>query len=344
MDKILKVGLIGIGFMGRGHLDNYIRLEQEGFPVKLVAICDIDPDKFEGKFIKGNLDVGNNKYDFSKYNLYTDIDEMLEKEDLDYIDTPLPTYIHAEVAVKALNKGLHVLCEKPMALTSEHCQNMIDASNKNNRLLMMGHCLRFWPGYEYLKETVDSKRYGNVVSGYFFRGGSTPKWSYANWLLKDEKAGGALFDQHIHDVDMINWLFGKPEAVSTIGKSVIPGSGYDAVSTNYIYPDGKVINTQDDWTINGEFGFEMTYRVNFEKGCIIFKGGKTIDYPHDGAKFEPELPKEDGYYREIKYFINSILNNTPVTVNTPESNKATIEIAEAEKISADNKGAITPVK
>ena len=344
MNKVLRVGLIGIGFMGRGHLDNYIRLEEEGFPIKLVAICDIDSDKFEGKFIKGNIAVGESKYDFSKYNLYTDMDEMLSKEELDYIDTPLPTYMHSEVAIKAMNMGLHVLCEKPMALTSIDCQKMIDAAKANDKTLMMGHCLRFWPAYEYLKETVDSKRYGEVVSGYFFRGGSTPAWSYENWLIKAEKAGGALFDQHIHDVDTINWLFGKPEAVSTIARNVVPGSGYDAVSTNYIYPDNKVINSQDDWTINGEFGFEMTFRVNFEKGCILFKDGKTIDYPQDKAKFEPELSKENGYYLEIKYFINSILNNTPVSVNTPESNKLTIEIAEAEKMSADNRGAITLVK
>ncbi len=93
---MLKVGLIVIGFMGRGHLDNYIRLESEGFPVKLVAVCDIDPAKFENKFLPGNIDVGTKKYDFSKYKLYTNMDEMLEKEELDYVDICLPTYIHDE--------------------------------------------------------------------------------------------------------------------------------------------------------------------------------------------------------------------------------------------------------
>lgn len=343
MDRVLRVGLVGVGFMGRGHLDNYIRLEKEGFPVKLVAICDVDEEKLYGsKEVKGNLDVGNGKYDMSKYNIYTNVDEMLEKEDLDYIDTPLPTYLHAQVAIKALNKGLHVLCEKPMALNTIDCQKMIDAAKANNKLLMLGHCLRFWPAYEYLNETVKTQRYGEVISGYFFRGGCTPIWSYENWLLKEDKSGGALFDQHVHDVDTINWIFGKPKAVSTIGKKVISGSGYDAVSTNYIYEDRKVINTQDDWTINGDFGFEMSYRVNFEKGCIVYKG-KVTDYPVDGKKFEPELVNEDGYYREIKYFINCVLNNEPVTLNLPESNMETIRIAEAEKESADNFGAITKV-
>lgn len=345
MEKALKVGLVGLGFMGRSHLDNYIRLEKEGYPVKLVAICDIDEEKiFGGKEVKGNIAVGTGKYDLSKYNLYTSVDEMLEKEELDYLDTPLPTFIHAKVAIKALNKRLHVLCEKPMALNSKDCMAMIEASKRNNKLLMLGHCLRFWPAYEYLKETVESNRYGNVISGYFFRGGVTPIWSYKNWLLEKDKGGGALFDQHIHDVDTINWLFGKPKAVSTIGKVVMEGSGYDALSTNYIYEDDKVINTQDDWTINGEFGFEMTYRVNFEKGCLVYQKGKVTDYPVEGKKFEVELSMDDGYYREIKYFIDCILNNLPVDRNTPESNMETIKIAEAEEISANNKGALTEVK
>ncbi|MFO7154685.1 MAG: Gfo/Idh/MocA family oxidoreductase [Caldicoprobacter oshimai] len=335
---MVKVGLIGIGFMGRGHLDNYIRLEAEGFPVKLVAICDIDKDKFENKFLPGNINVGNKKYDFSKYNLYTDIDEMLENEDLDYVDITLPTYLHAEAAIKALNKGMHVLCEKPMALTVDECKAMIEAAEKNNRKLMIAQCLRFWPEYEYLKECVETNRFGKVLAGYFFRGGGTPKWSYQNWLLQKDKSGGAILDQHIHDVDMINWLFGTPKAVSTIAKNVIPGSGYDIVSTRYIYEDGKVITAEDDWVLNGEYGFSMLYRVNFEKGNVVYEKGTLKVNPNDGKSFTPDLPKENGYYREIKYFINALINDTPIDVASPYSTMETIRIAQAEIESADNGG------
>ena len=341
---MLKVGLVGIGFMGRGHLDNYIRLEAEGFPVKLTAICDIDPDKFKNIFIKGNIDVGTGTYDFSKYNCYTDLDEMLEKEDLDYVDIALPTYLHAEASVKAMNKGFHVLCEKPMALNSEECRQMIEASERTGRKLMIAQCLRFWPAYEYLKEKVASGEWGNVTSAYFFRGGAPPQWSYENWLLTKEKSGGCLLDQHIHDVDTINWLFGKPEKVSTLAKNVIPGSGYDIVSTNYYFADGKVVNAQDDWTLMGDFGFDMVFRVNFEKGNLVFEKGKLTAYPNDGEGFEPELSPEQGYYREIKYFANAILKDTPIEIATPTSTMETIQIAEAELESADMGGIMVAVK
>jgi len=341
---MLKVGLIGIGFMGRGHLDNYIRLDSEGAPVKLAAICDIDKEKFEGKFIKGNIDVGNDQYDFSKYNLYTDIDEMLEKEDLDYVDIALPTYLHAQITINALNKGLHVLCEKPMALHSKDCKAMIDAAEKNHKKLMIGHCLRFWPEYECLKEYVKIGMFGNVVGGYFYRGGSTPKWSYENWLIRKEKSGGALMDQHIHDVDTINWLFGKPVSVSTLGKNVIEGSGYDIVSTNYVYEDRKVINAQDDWTLNGDYGFQMSFRVNFEKGSLEYEKGVLKIRPHDAKEFVPELSKDTGYYREIKYFMESIINDSPILIALPTGAMETIQIAEAEIESADDHGNFKKVK
>jgi predicted dehydrogenase len=337
---MLKVGLVGIGFMGRGHLDNYIRLESEGFPVKLVAICDIDPDKFENKFVPGNIDVGNAKYDFSKYNLYTSIDEMLEKEDLDYVDMPLPTYIHSESAVKALNKGVNVLCEKPMALTVEQCQAMIDAAEKNNKKLMIAQCLRFWPAYEYVKECIDTNKFGDVVGAYFFRGGATPRWSYQNWLLQKDKSGGALLDQHVHDVDTINWLFGTPKSVSTIGRNVIPGSGYDIVSTHYIYDDGKVVTAEDDWVLNGDYGFEMRFRVNFENGNVVYENGVLKVNPNDGKSFTPDLPADNGYYREIKYYVNALLNDQTIDIAAPHSTMETIRIARAEVESADNNGKV----
>jgi len=335
---VLKVGLVGLGFMGRGHLDVYLRLEDEGFPIKLVAICDVDPDKFKNKFLPGNIDVGNKKYDFSRYKLYSDYNEMFKKEELDYVDIVLPTYLHAEATVKALDKGMHVLCEKPMALNLQECQAMIDAAERNNKKLMIGHCLRFWPEYEYLKSVVEKGTFGKVLGGYFFRGGTTPKWSYKGWLLRKEKSGGALLDQHVHDIDTINWLFGMPKAVSTIGRNVIVGSGYDIVSTHYLYEDGKVITAEDDWVLNGDFGFDMRFRVNFEKGNIVYERGILKVNPNDAKSFIPDLPTDNGYYREIKYFANAILNDTPIDIAPPQSSKETIKIALAEMESADNNG------
>lgn len=337
-DGMLRVGLVGVGAMGSGHLSNYLRLMREGKPVQLVAVCDVRPEQMERKDNSDlNIEIQHESF-AADYNKYTNSLEMLDKEDLDYVDFAVPTYLHAKLAVQALETGHHVLSEKPMALTVAECEQMIEASLRTGKTLMIAHCLRFWPAYEELKRLVDSGEWGAVVSAMFFRGGSTPRWSFEDWLRKKEKSGGVLLDQHVHDVDTINWLFGTPESVQTLARNVIPGSGYDAVSTNYFYPDGKVVNAMDDWTINGDFGFEMIFRVNFEGGCaVLTRQGLTL-YPVGKPAFTPDLPADDGYYREMLYFQDCLRKGAAPDRCTPLSTMETIRIAQAEQLSADRGG------
>ncbi len=339
---MLKVGIIGLGFMGRGHVDVYRRLEREGAPVRLVAVCDVDPGKLDGRdIISGNIDVGN-AVDLSVYHRYTDYNEMLEKEDLDYVDIALPTFLHSEAARTALASGRHVLSEKPMAPSVQQCDDMVAASKKAGKLLMIAQCLRFWPAFEYLKDCVDTGRFGPVTSAYFFRGGSTPKWSWSNWLLQEDLGGGCLLDQHVHDVDTINWLFGLPRAVTTSTVRLNPQSGSDAVSTRYLYDD-KVVCAEDDWTIGGAFGFEMRFRVNCQRGSLHFEKGKLTVYPEEGEGFTPELSRDDGYYREVCYFIDCIHNGKQPDRCLPQSTRETIRLVAAERLSAQSGGTIVPL-
>ncbi|KQN97848.1 Gfo/Idh/MocA family protein [Paenibacillus sp. Leaf72] len=333
---MLKVGLIGFGFMGRMHFDNYVRLTEEGAQVKLAAICDLMIEELKNGKASGNMATGQEVYDLSPYNLYDSIEKMLENEELDIIDITLPTYLHAELTCSLLEKGLHVLCEKPVAGNSADGWKMVQAAERTGKTLMIGQCLRFWPAYEYLKSVVEDNRFGAVTGGYFFRGSAAPK----GWFLDGSKSGGAVLDMHIHDTDMIHWLFGKPEQVSTLARNVIPGSGYDTVSTNYVYPDGKVLNAQADWTLEGDFGFAMTYRVNFEGGNLLFENGQVKVNPNNEPGFVADLSPDMGYYRQIKYFLESVNAGTPVSVCMPESAVGTLEIIEAELRSADERGAL----
>ncbi|MBO1304740.1 Gfo/Idh/MocA family oxidoreductase [Enterococcus sp. 669A] len=339
---MLKVGLVGLGFMGSSHLGIYKRLMDEGYPLELVAICDVDEKKRTGELTQGNIDVSDKSIDFSQFNFYTDMEEMIDKENLDYVDLCLPTYLHAPYSIKAMEKGLHVFCEKPMAISSAACQEMIDAKTKYDRYLMIGQTLRFFPSYRYIKDTLDSGRYGKLNEVALFRGGTTPLWSWDNWLLDNARSGGCLLDQHIHDVDTINWLLGTPKSVNSIGKVYFEGSGYDMVSTNYEFDD-VVVNAQDNWTINNnDFGFEMRFRFSFQEGTIILEKGKLVDYPNNEDSFEPDIDSESGYYIEIKHFAQSIIDGKDPQEAAPlASTMETIRIAEAEVASADQKKTVT---
>ena len=342
---MLKTALVGIGAMGRGHLDNLIRFNKENSKeIELVAVCDIDENKFKNVKINFNLEnIGTGDYDFSKFNCYTNADEMIAKEKLDLVLLAMPTYLHCEYTVKFLDKGINVFCEKPMAVNTAQCAQMIDAAKRNNKKLMIGHCLRFWGEYEVAKGIIDSGKYGKPVAGYFYRGGETPVWSYNNWILKRECGGGALLDQHVHDVDTINYFFGMPKAVTTLGRTLIEGSSYDTVTTQYIYEDRKAVNAQDDWCL-AYGGFSMVFRVNFENGSVAMGEKGFIAAARGEKPHTPEYDRENAYYKEIKYFADCIINDRPVLINPPEDSMNTIKIVMAEIESADRGGAIVEVK
>jgi predicted dehydrogenase len=321
-------------------------MKKENSGINLIAICDIDESKFKNnKKIEGNVEGvgGGGDVDFSSINCYTCVDEMLEKEELDFVAIALPTYLHCEYTVKCLDKGLHVFCEKPMALNPEECQKMIDAAKRNDKKLMIGHCLRFWGQYEETKKIIDSGKFGKPIAAYFFRGGDTPAWSYNNWLLKRECGGGALLDQHVHDVDTINYFFGMPKAVSALGSILYEGSGYDSVTAQYIYDEPMAINAQDDWIL-AYGGFSMAFRVNFENGSVaLSETGSFIAAGRGEKPHTPEYDKENAYYKEIKYFADCIINNKPVLINPPEDSLNTIRIVQAEIKSADSGGVIVDI-
>ncbi|MFD0672391.1 Gfo/Idh/MocA family protein [Cohnella sp. GCM10027633] len=334
---MLRIGLIGLGFMGNTHLENYLRLEQEGQEIQVVALCDMDPAKLQGPASAGNIETVAGAIDFGRFNKYTSVADMLAGEQLDAVDITLPTFLHEQIAVQCLNHGLHVLCEKPMALTAESCDNMIAAAEANGKQLMIGQCLRFWPAYVLLKEAIDNGDFGAVTNAYFFRGGATPTWG--PWLLQKDKSGGALMDMHVHDADMVYWLFGMPQAVSAIGRNVVAGSGYDLVSAHYRFADGQVVNAQCDWTLQGDFGFDMTYRVNFEKGNIVFKDGAVKVNPNEGAGYVAELSADMGYYFQLKHFVEQLAAGKPIVTAAGRDTRGTIAIVGAELRSADEGGA-----
>ena len=340
---MLRAGLVGIGSMGSVHLANYREMAAKNEGAELVAVCDVNEEKLKsGRATEGNLVKVDNALDLSSYACYNDMEEMIKSERLDFVDLCLPTFLHAPMSVKAMVLGVHVLCEKPMARSTALCQSMIDASKRTGKLLMIGHTLRYWNAYMFVKDYITRDVFGPCFGAYLFRGGGTPKWSWENWLLNNERAGGALLDQHIHDVDTIVWLFGLPKAVSTIAKNCIEGSGYDVVSTNYVYEDGKVINAQDDWTINGAgFGFGMEFRMNFQKGALVFRGGKLTVHPVDGECFEAAFGSENAYYDEMLLFTKLLEGSATFDhIELLESHKQTITLAEAEVKSADNGGAL----
>jgi predicted dehydrogenase len=326
---MLKCGIIGFGGLGKVHFGNLLKMEKSGAGVRVAALCDVERESFSAS-TSMNIGESGGVADLSPYRLYSDAADMLDKEELDFAVAAVPTYLHSGIAVSALNRGLHVFSEKPMALTLEQCQAMLDASAASGKLLMIGQCLRYWPEYRKLKELVDGGEYGKVVRADFSRLSATPLWSWQNWYMDHEKSGGAAMDLHVHDVDTINWLFGVPEAVTSVATHVV--SKFDSISTAYHYAD-KAVSAVADWGLAAKYPFGMGFVVRFEKAVATMSPQGFRIYTQDEA-LAPELPKDDAYYCEMADFTRCIREGAAIEANPPESSMRTLKITLAEKESA----------
>ena len=293
---MLKVGLVGVGGISGAHIPAWEAMEE----TELTALCDIREEQMEPYLGKRH---------------YTDFDEMLEKEELDILDICLPTYLHADFTVKAMERGIHVICEKPVSLREEDAERVYSTARRMKVNFMVAQVLRFWPEYMLIKELYDTKKYGKLLSGYMSRLGNTPQWSWDNWMKDEERSGLVPFDLHIHDLDFIVYTFGVPENVKS---NRVKRPEQDCINAVYEYED-FYIETESAWYA-GAYPFSAGYRFQFEKAVVAFSEGRCTVYETDGtvkdlteeAKGDTgsiNLPKSDAYGNEIRYFTDCVLEN-----------------------------------
>src|SRR5438067_694260 len=247
LDWMLKVSILGCGFMGRMHANVYKLLPD----AELVAILDRNKSK-ASKFAK----------EFGA-KAYTDFDEMIAKTKPDIIDICLPTYLHKEFTLKAATAKKHVLCEKPIALNLKDADQMIKACERAGVYFMIAHCIRFWPEYAHLKKITESGELGRLLSVNLTRMGEFPTWSSDNWLANEKLSGGAALDMHIHDTDYALYLLGEPNDVASFGN--IDEHGPSFVFTTLTYP-GTIAHLEGGWNLPKRTPFRMTFRAIFERG------------------------------------------------------------------------------
>lgn len=310
---MLKVGLVGVGGISGAHIPAWEAMED----AELVALCDIRTERME-------------KY--SDKRCYTDFDEMLKNEELDILDICLPTYLHADFAIKAMERGINVISEKPISLKEADVERVYSAAQKNNVKFMVAQVLRFWPEYELLKEIYDSKRYGRLLSGTMTRLGCYPRWSWDGWMMDEKRSGLVPFDLHIHDLDFMVYAFGAPKVAHQY-RSKLPDQDY--MSVVYDFGDFS-INTEASW-YSTSYPFTAEFRFQFENAVVAWENGKTIIYLRDDEKIDLSqqsegdtgsinLPKSDAYANEIIYFANCVRNDLPVEKVKPEELKCVLDI------------------
>lgn len=294
---MLKIGLIGCGFMGAMHANCYKNIEG----VELVALADIRREKAE-ELANGTQAV-----------LYGDGMELIEHADVDVIDICLPTFLHAKYALAAMDKVKYLFVEKPVTLTIEESEALMEKSRETGCNVQIGQVIRFWDEYVALKEMVDAHTYGRVVNANFRRISPRPDWGWNDWLLDTSLSGGAAQDLHIHDIDYALSLFGEPKAFYSIKNTIGEKNSYINTLMQY---ENHAVTVEGTWDLPATHPFEATFRVVFENAVVENAGGKFMLYTTDGAK-EIVIEKKQltggeaaggnisdlgGYYNELVYF------------------------------------------
>ncbi len=231
--KKINVAVVGLGFMGMTHLRAYLANDS----ARVVAVCGVSRLPVNGVLqgVKGNIETGSNDIQLdTRVKVFRKIEDLLADEEIELVDLCTPTPIHPEQAIATLKAGKHVLCEKPLARTSAAAREILRVAEASPGFLMPAMCLRFWPGWSWLKRVVQEETYGRILAARFRRVSEMPGWSKQDIYGGGVDLGGALFDLHIHDTDFVNFLFGRPAAVFSSGVTNSAGT-IDHVVTQYIY-------------------------------------------------------------------------------------------------------------
>ncbi len=277
-DKKIRVGIIGIGAIGQGHVQIF-----RTHPIcELTAICDQSKP-----WLDHCKDEWGIKWAFERW------EDLIACAEVDAVSVCLPTIFHASVTVAALNAGKHVLCEKPMAVNAEQGRQMADAAKSAGRILMISYNQRFGSDIQYLKKYIDD---GNLGEIYFVRTGwrrpmgmlPNPTASRAtgeynrNWFNEKSMGGGVASDLGSHTVDLAMYLMGFPRVKQVVG------CAYNKFLPEFLAGKG-VASDADDHSV----GF-----VKFENGASLQMEASFGSYIERETVFQAIYGDRGGAHRE----------------------------------------------
>lgn len=317
---MVTVAVVGAGGMGRTHLNNLKDMEQ----FRVAAICDPNPavaelaETFQAKY-------------------YTELDRMLNETAANVVMVFTPTFLHASQIEMVLRSGRHCISEKPLCLSARKAAELFALAKQMGVHLYVAQVLHFTKEYEMLTDMVQSKEYGEVLDAFFYRLTERPKWLTGNWLFDADKSGLIPYDLHIHELEFIVSLFGKP-CIATRQVTASEQTQGDHYRFLYTYPD-KTVCTEASW-YHAPIPFTHGYRIYFEHAVAVFSEGSLVLYK-DGESGGTTLMKEETgtgteinvssslpYKLEIEHFLDCVARGVESNIVLNENVLAVLETLE----------------
>ncbi len=328
MNNPLQFAIIGCGKIAPRHAT---QIKKHG---TLRAVCDIEKSKADAL-----------AKDFSS-KAYYNIDDLLANEkQVDVLVVCTPNGLHAEHSIKGLNAGMHVICEKPMAITAADAENMITAAKRNNKKLNIVKQNRFNPPVAFVKNLLQQEKLGRITSFQLNCFWNRPAEYYLNtWKGNKEMDGGTLFTQFSHFIDIMFWFLGDIKSVTGIRKNqlhintiefedtgiAILEMNNGAIGSLSYSVNAYKHNMEGSLTLFGEKGTvkiggqylnELEYfSVENEQAPVLQKGSNANEY----GFYEGSMSNHDKVYNA---FVQS-LNDTASPLASAEETMKTVAIIE----------------
>ncbi|MGI8316656.1 Gfo/Idh/MocA family protein [Halobacillus mangrovi] len=344
----LKMGVIGVGGIAQDrHIPSFKRLSDT---VELTAVQDVNEERAQ--------EVAKR---FEIPHAFSDYEDLFKQVDAVTICTP--NKFHSSIAVAALEAGCHVLCEKPMAITSQECQEMIDAADRNDRLLSIAYHFRYSPEAQLAKKAMDHQEIGDplVTRVQAMRRRKVPGWGV--FTNKDLQGGGSLIDFGCHLLDLALWLLDDPEPVEVMGKAYNRLSKTPDQVNDWGAFDHETFNVDDHVTSYITFSnglsmqFECSWAANIKEDHTTLSisgvdGGLSV-YPFElyqakyGALWDSSAKIREGEpdagLVQAKNFVDSCLGQDELIVKPEQAMKVT-QLIEAIYKSSDTGKSVTFTK
>ncbi|HOJ10782.1 MAG TPA: Gfo/Idh/MocA family oxidoreductase [Clostridiales bacterium] len=317
----LKFGIIGCGLISNWHADAIL--------------------KINGAELSGATDVSEKSRQAfaSKYNIkaFDSIEELLAS-DVDVVSVCTPSGLHAPLAIKVANAGKHIIVEKPMAITLEQADQMIEACEKNNVKAAIISQMRFTPAVRKLKEAIDTGVLGRIVSGdmymkfyrsqeYYDKGGWRGTWKM--------DGGGALMNQGIHGVDLLRYVMGPVKSIHALTRTLARKIEVeDTAAAVMEYANGALGVIQATTSIYP--GLPRRMEISGDKGTVILEESSIVKWcvegqevpedinigsPQDSSASDPAAFGVEGHVMQISDMVDAINNNRRPLVDQYEGRK-----------------------
>lgn len=205
------------------------------------------------------------------------LDELLQLSDV--VDICTPTTTHPDLVRAAIEAGVPIICEKPLALTAGEAQALVDEASGAGVPLYPAHVVRFTPAYRAAKRAVEGGEVGEVTVARFRRAGAFPTWG--RWFADEQQSGGIVLDQMIHDIDFAGWAFGPVVSVSGTRSAPIPGSSAVSARLQMRHESGTLSHATGVWGA-ASLSFSTRFTIAGDAGVLSHdsRDGSPAENPH----------------------------------------------------------------